>query len=54
MDSIWSSSAGGKPSASTVVAQLQDATLGVLEKGMTPVHQKAVANAKRLARTKLR
>jgi hypothetical protein len=36
------------------VAQLQHATLGILGKGLGPVHRKAVANAKRLARTKLR
>ena len=28
--------------------------LGILGKGLGPVHRKAVANAKRLARTKLR
>ncbi len=52
--SFWSLSAGRKPSAQAVVAQLQSATLEVLGKGMAPVHRKAVANAKRLARTKLR
>lgn len=35
-------------------AQLQRAALGVLAKGIAPVHRKAVANAKRLGRTKLR
>ena len=44
----------GGPSASAVAAQMQSAALGVLGKGMAPVHRKAVANAKRLARTKLR
>ena len=29
-------------------------SLGVLGKGLAPVHRKAVANAKRLGRTKLR
>ncbi len=43
-----------KPSASTVASQLQRAALGILAKGLEPVHRKAVANAKRLARTKLR
>ena len=43
-----------KPSASAIAAQLQNAALGVLDKGLTPVHRKARANAKRLARTKLR
>jgi len=51
--SIWSPSLQGKPSATAVAAQLHDAALGVLDKGIAPVHRKAVANAKRLARTKL-
>ncbi len=47
--------AGGKrPSAAASAAQLQRAALGVLSKGVAPVHRKAVANAKRLGRTKLR
>jgi hypothetical protein len=47
--------AGGKrPHASTSVAQLQRAALAVLREGVTPVHRKAVANAKRLGRTRLR
>lgn len=46
--------AGGRPSANAVAAELQNAALGVLEKGMLPVHRKAVANAKRLAHTKVR
>jgi hypothetical protein len=37
-----------------VLNQVHGATLGVLGKGLAPVHRKAVANAKRLARTKLR
>lgn len=43
-----------KPSASAVTAQIQRAALGVLSKGIAPVHRKAVANAKRLAKTRLR
>jgi hypothetical protein len=43
-----------KPSAGAVAAQIQRAAVGVLSKGVAPVHRKAVANAKRLARTKLR
>ncbi len=45
---------GKKPSAARSAAQLQRAALGVLGKGFAPVHRKAVANAKRLGRTKLR
>jgi hypothetical protein len=37
-----------------VAAQVQSAALGVLGKGLAPIHRKAVANARRLARTKLR
>jgi len=44
----------GAPNVSTVLHQVHGATLGVLGKGLAPVHRKAVANAKRLARTKLR
>jgi hypothetical protein len=43
-----------KPSAAAVTAQVQRAAISVLSKGVDPVHRKAVANAKRLARTKLR
>jgi hypothetical protein len=51
---FWSPSLKGRPSASAVAARLQSAALDVLGKGMAPVHRKAVTNAKRLARTKLR
>jgi hypothetical protein len=50
----WSPWLKGGPSASAVAAQMQNATLGVLSKGMAPVHRKAVANAKRLTRAKSR
>ncbi len=43
-----------KPSAAALASQIQRAAMGVLSKGVAPVHSKAVANAKRLARTKLR
>jgi hypothetical protein len=56
--SLWLPSGKRKPSAAGLTAQLQNAalsmTLGVLGKGLAPVHRTAVANAKRLARTKLR
>jgi hypothetical protein len=42
------------PSPVALAAQLQGAGLGVLAKGIAPVHRKAVANAKRLAKAKLR
>ena len=43
-----------KPSMASVTSQIQRAAVGVLSKGVEPVHRKATANAKRLARTKLR
>jgi len=52
--SLWSLSTTSRPSASALAAQFRNVTLDVLGKGMAPVHRKAVANAKRLARTKLR
>lgn len=51
---FWSPSLKNRPSVSAVAAQVQNATLAVLSKGMAPVHRTAVANAKRLARAKLR
>lgn len=48
----WSAWFWSKPSAGRAAAQIQGAALGILGKGMAPVHRKAVANAKRLARIK--
>jgi hypothetical protein len=42
------------PAAHALAAQLQEAALAVIGKGLAPVHRRAVANAKRLARTRLR
>jgi hypothetical protein len=52
--SMWSPRGWGNASAGKIAAQVQGAALRILDKGMAPVHRKAVANAKRLARTKLR
>lgn len=52
--SFRSPSLRGMPSAGAVTAQLQSVALDVLGKGLSPVHRKAVANAQRLGRTKLR
>jgi len=46
--------AGGKASAAASAVKFHKAALGVLGKGLAPVHRKAMANARRLARTKLR
>jgi hypothetical protein len=52
--SFWSQTLRGLPSSGAVNARLQGIALDVVGKGLSPVHRKAVANAKRLARTKLR
>ena len=52
--SFLSVARGKRPSAAASAAQLQRAALSILGKGVEPVHRKAVANAKRLGRTKLR
>ncbi len=54
LGSAWSPAGWGTPAGSKLVRQAQGAALGILNKGLSPVHGKAVANAKRLARTKLR
>jgi hypothetical protein len=51
--SIWRSWLTGKPSQISG-SQMHNAALGVLGKGIGPVHRRAVANAKRLGRTRLR
>lgn len=51
---LWSPSMTRKLSMGNMTAQMQNAAIAVLGKGMAPVHQRAVANAKRLSRTKLR
>lgn len=43
-----------RPSVVSVATQVQNAAIDVLGKGLAPVHRKAVANAKRLAKTRLR
>jgi hypothetical protein len=54
LQSFWSPASWGKPVAGKLAAQMQSATLGILGKGMAPIHRKATANARRLAGTKLR
>ena len=51
--SFFTVARGRKPSAARSASQFQRAALGIVGKGLTPVHRKATANAKRLARTKL-
>ena len=51
--SAWSISSRNRPTPAKMARQIQSAALGVLGKGLAPIHRKAVANAKRLAKTKL-
>jgi len=51
---FWAPSLRRRASTTAVAAQLQSTALDILAKGLAPVHRKAVANARRLARTKLR
>jgi len=49
----WAPWMGGTlPSMARAAQQMQGATLGVLNQGLTPIRRRAVANAKRLARTR--
>jgi hypothetical protein len=53
--SLWAAPTRRRKAATSALAiELHNAALGVVGKGLAPVHRKAVANAKRLARTKLR
>ena len=54
VQAFWAPWISGKPSARAAMTRLHNAALGVIGKGMGPVHRRAVGNAKRLARTKLR
>ena len=54
MTSFLAAGQGRKNSAAASARQWHNAALGVLGRGLDPVHRKAVANARRLARTKLR
>jgi hypothetical protein len=53
---FWASALTGKVStrnATAVANQFQNAALDIMSKGFAPVHQRAVANSKRLAKTRL-
>ena len=50
---MWTSPWRAQPPYA-MFAQVHDAALGVIGEGLAPVHRKAVANAKRLAKTRLR
>jgi hypothetical protein len=42
-----------KPSAASAAAQVQNAGVGMLSRGLAPIHRKVVSNAGRLGKTKL-
>ena len=54
MRSFWFPWVSPNRRARSASTQLTDAALGILGKGMAPVRRRAVANAKRLGRTKRR
>lgn len=52
MQSMWLPWLSPRSGMKSAARQLNDAALGVLGKGMAPIRRSAVANAKRLGRTK--
>src|SRR5688572_18835406 len=52
MNSFWSPWASPKLSSASVSKRLHKAGESILAKGIVPVHRRAVANAKRLGRSK--
>jgi hypothetical protein len=54
MQSFWYPWVGSKPSVRRTSKQLSNAALGILGQSMAPIHRRAVANAKRLGRTRLK
>ena len=54
IQSALSPSSDSTPTVAEVTQQLRDAAESVFGKGLAPIHRKAVANAKRLSKTKLR
>jgi hypothetical protein len=52
--SFWSPTFHGSGSPLGLALQVQAAALGIMNKGLSPVHQKAVANAKRLSKVRAR
>jgi hypothetical protein len=52
--SLFSPWLGGGAMPADMVSQMQLASIGMIQKGLAPVHRKAMANARRLAKTPLR
>lgn len=54
MRSLVSPFSRGTPSVAAASLQFQNAALGAWGKGLAPIHRKAVSNARRLAKIKVR
>ena len=54
MQSVWFPLARPRPSAKSASRQRRNAALRIFGQGMAPIHRRAVANAKRLGRSKRR
>jgi len=54
MQSLWFPWLSPKSSAKSASRRLSNAALGILGEGMAPIHRRAVANARRLGRTRRR
>jgi hypothetical protein len=54
LQSFWNPIFGLKKPSRSPSSQLKNALSSILDKGMAPVHRRAVANAKRLSHTRLR
>lgn len=52
--SVGAGAGRGRQAPAALGFQIHEAMVGVLDRGMAPIHRKAVANAKRLAKTRLR
>ena len=54
VQSFWSTPLGGRRHAQAARRRARQSALDIMSRGLAPVHRTAVANAKRLARGKLR
>ncbi|MGB2682619.1 MAG: polyhydroxyalkanoate granule-associated phasin [Candidatus Competibacter sp.] len=54
MASLWKPGATAQSVTKSAARQTGDAVLDIVEKGLNPIHRRAVANAKRLSRKKVK
>jgi hypothetical protein len=52
--SLFTPFSSNRPSAASTAAQLQKEAVEVLNKGLAPIHRKAISNARRLSKRKVR